>query len=320
MPGRAGPRKLLGLIYEAAERYDPSIEQLSAAITLSPADDLMRQTLADVLLLAKRPADAERVLLAAIEAMPKAGGSHYQLARLYQAMGRNGDAIRAARTRRRIPACARPGSSLRHVGCSLFRRRTISMARLLPIVGGSLANPNVSDAHRKLGQIYLEQSRGAEAAAEFTATLLLDPANAEGYTGRAQVHLRLGEYAEAAKWARRAVMIDAQHAAAHYALGSSLVRLGQVDEGTQVLEEFRRLQAASQAASDHGVGAEADQTGGPGANRRRRFRWSDRAAAADCRAPPQSRGKPRQPRDRAPGSRGLRGRDRRLSPGAGARP
>ena len=121
MPGRAGPRKLLGLIYEAAERYDPSIEQLSAAITLSPADDLMRQTLADVLLLAKRPADAERVLLAAIEAMPKAGGSHYQLARLYQAMGRNGDAIRAARTRRRIPACARPGSSLRHVGCSLFR-------------------------------------------------------------------------------------------------------------------------------------------------------------------------------------------------------
>jgi tetratricopeptide (TPR) repeat protein len=249
LPGRAGARKLLGLVYQAAERYDQSIEQLSAAIALSPADDLTRQTLAEVLVLAKRPGDAERVLLAAIDATPKAGGSHYQLARLYQSLGRNGDAIRELERAAVFPpvigqdrlydllGVLYSGDANLDGALAAYRRRV-------------LANPNVSDAHRKLGQIYLEQSRGAEAAAEFSAALLLDSENAEAYAGRAQLHVRLGEYEQAAKSARRALMLSPQHAAAQYALGSSLVRLGQVDEGTRVLEEFRRLQAATQAAAD----------------------------------------------------------------------
>jgi tetratricopeptide (TPR) repeat protein len=73
--------------------------------------------------------------------------------------------------------------------------------------------------------------------------------NAEAYAGRAQIRLRLGDYADAAKWAQAALALNPMHAAALYTLGASLTRLGRADEGSAALDEFRRLQAASQAAA-----------------------------------------------------------------------
>jgi tetratricopeptide (TPR) repeat protein len=78
---------------------------------------------------------------------------------------------------------------------------------------------------------------------------LLDPMNAEAYAGRAQIRLRLGDYAGAATWAQAALTLNPAHAAARYTLGASLTRLGRTDEGNAALDEFRRLQAASQAAA-----------------------------------------------------------------------
>ncbi len=109
------------------------------------------------------------------------------------------------------------------------------------------ANPNNSDAHRKLGQVYLEQSRYDEARAEFAAALLLDPLNVEAHAGRAQVFLRTGEYAEAEAASRRALALNRTHVSARYALGTSLVRLGRIEEGTRELDEFQRLQTAALA-------------------------------------------------------------------------
>jgi tetratricopeptide (TPR) repeat protein len=111
-------------------------------------------------------------------------------------------------------------------------------------------NPNHSDAHRKLGQIYLELGRHEEAAAEFTAAALLDPANAEAHAGRAQVYFRRGEYDAAGQSARRALALKPAHLAAQYTLGASLLRLGRTAEGTEALEIFRGLQEAAQAAAD----------------------------------------------------------------------
>ena len=248
-PDRPEPRRLLGFAYRADEQYERSIEQLSAAVRLNPADDLARQALADVLVLARRPADAEQVLMAAIEAIPDAGGAHYQLALLFQSRGRNGDAIRELERAAAFPPVVGQDHLYDTLGVlytsdanldgalSAYRRRV-------------LANPNNSDAHRKLAQIYLELGRHEEASAEFTAALLLDPTNAEACAGRAQIRLRLGQYADAEKWARAALMLNPTHAAAQYTLGASLMRLGRADEGNAALEEFRRLQAAAQAAAN----------------------------------------------------------------------
>jgi tetratricopeptide (TPR) repeat protein len=247
-PDRPEPRRLLGLAYRADEQYDRSIEHLSALIKLNPADDLARQALADVFVLAKRPADAEQVLLAAIDAIPDAGGAHYQLALVFQSTGRNADAIRELE---RAAAFA-PVVGQDHLYDTLGVLYTTDAnldGALTAYRKRVLANPNNSDAHRKLAQIYLELGRHEEASAEFTAALLLDPMNAEAYAGRAQIRLRLGDYADAAKWAQAALTLSPTHAAAQYTLGASLTRLGRADEGNAALDEFRRLQAASQAAA-----------------------------------------------------------------------
>ena len=247
-PDRPEPRRLLGLAYRADEQYDRSIEQLSAAVRLSPADDLARRALADVLVLARRPADAEQVLLAAIDAIPDAGGAHYQLALVYQSIGRNGDAIRELERAAAFAPVVGQDHLYDTLGVLYTSDANLDGA-LTAYRKRVLANPNNSDAHRKLAQIYLELGRHEEASAEFTAALLLDPMNAEACAGRAQIRLRLGDYADAAKWAQAALALNPTHAAAQYTLGASLTRLGRADEGNAALDKFSRLQAASQAAA-----------------------------------------------------------------------
>ncbi len=249
-PDRAEPRQMLGLTYEADEQYGRSIEHLTAAVELNAADELGYSALADVLVLAGRPDEAERVLRRAFGTLPVSGGGlHYQLALLYQSTGRKGDAIRELEQAATFP----PVVGQDHL-YDLLGVLYTSDADLEGALGAYRrrvrVNPNNSDAHRKLAQIYLEQSRHEEAWAEFGAALLLDPANAEAWAGRAQVRLRLGDYAGAVNGARRALALNRAHAAAQYTLGTSLLRLGQVEEGTVALEEFRRLQTAAQAAAD----------------------------------------------------------------------
>jgi tetratricopeptide (TPR) repeat protein len=236
-----------GALDQAIVEFRAVAPRLSAAVTHS--DDFTRQTLADVLVPAERPADAERVLLAAIDASPKAGGAHYQLARLYQSLGRNADAIRELERAAAFPPVVGQDHFYDMLGVLYTSDGDLDGA-LTAYRRRVLANPNNGDAHRKLGQIYLELGRHNEASAEFTAALMLDPMNAEACAGRAQIRLRLGDYADAAKWARATLMLNRTHAAAQYTLGASLIRLGQLDEGNAALEEFRRLQAAAQAAAD----------------------------------------------------------------------
>ena len=108
------------------------------------------------------------LLLAAIDAIPDAGGAHYQLALLFQSLGRNGDAIRELER----AAAFSPVVGQDHLYDTLGVLYTSDAdldGALRAYRQRVLANPNNSDAHRKLGQIYLELGRHEEASAEFTA-------------------------------------------------------------------------------------------------------------------------------------------------------
>jgi tetratricopeptide (TPR) repeat protein len=249
LPDSTEPRSVLGLAYAADEQYKRSIEQLKVVVRLQPEDDRARLALSDVLVLAKRPLDAEQVLRDTLDAIPGSGGAHYQLALLYESLGRFGEAIAELERAAMVPPVIGEDQLYSTLGVlylnaanldgalSAYRRRVVT-------------NPNNSDAHRQLGQIYVELGRHQEASAEFTAALLLDPANTEAHASRAQLYLRLGEYAAAEMSARRALERNRAHRAAQYALGTSLMRLGRREEGTAALEEYRRLQASAQAAAD----------------------------------------------------------------------
>ena len=190
-----------------------------------------------------------RTIDARLPAAASPSGAHYQLAQRYQSLGRNSDAVRELERAAADPPVVGQDHFYDVLGVLYTSDANLDGA-LTAYRKRVLANPNNSDAHRKLGQIYLELGRHDEASAEFTASLLLDPMNAEAYAGRAQIRLRLGDYADAAKWARAALMLNRTHAAAQYTLGASLIRLGRGDEGNAALDEFRRLQMAAQAAAN----------------------------------------------------------------------
>ncbi|MEP7304995.1 MAG: tetratricopeptide repeat protein [Acidobacteriota bacterium] len=250
-PDRADARRMLGVAYQANEEYAQSLEQLNAAVALNATDDRSRRALADVFDLTGRPQDAERVLRATVEAFPVSGGAHYQLGLAYQSTGRNTDAIRELEQ----AAALSPVIGQDHLYDTIGVLYTTDAN-----LDGALAayrhrvqvNPNNSDAHRKLGQVYLEQGRQGEAAAEFVAALLLDPLNAEAHAGEAQVHLRLSEYSDAERSARRALTLRNTHATAKYTLGASLIRLGRTEEGTRELEQFQRWQADALVQANRG--------------------------------------------------------------------
>ena len=267
-PDRSEARRLLGLAYRADEQYESSIEQLTAATALNPADDRSRVTLAEVLVAAGRLGDAERCLSDTIETLPRSGRAHYQLAMLYKGLARSREALRELESAAALEPIIGQDHLFDVLG-TVYASDT-DLERALRAYRRRIdANPNNSDAHRKLGQIYLEQTRNDEALAELVAALLLDPSNAEAHAVRAQLHLRTGGYANAETSARRALMLNPAHMAARYALGASLMRLGRTEEGARELDEFQRLQTdalartnrewevklilqAAQASLDHG--------------------------------------------------------------------
>jgi len=248
-PDRAERRRLLGLALAAGRQPERSIEELTAATARDPDDDRAASALAEVLIRANRGPEAERVLRRELEAVPGSGIALYQLATLLAAAGRTGEAI---------PLMERATASAPVIGQDYLYDTLATLYLRDANLSGALGayrrrvavDPNLSDAHRKVAQIYLELGRHEEASAEFAAALRLDPSNGEAQAGLAQVHFRRGEYEAAAQAARRALALNHTHLAAQYTLGASLLRLGRTSEGTEALDVFRRLQEAAQAAAD----------------------------------------------------------------------
>ena len=245
-PNDAEAHRILGMAYRADERYDKSIEQLKAAVRLRPRDERSRMALADVLVAAGQFKEAEQALRETTRAVPGSGQAHYSLGRLYQSQLQHAEALHEFEEALKF----NPVVGLDHVYQSM-----ISTYYLQPNLDGAIdayvkridANPNNAEAHKELGDAYLQQDRPDEALVEFLATLLINPNNSEAYAGIGQVHMRTGRYADAATASRHALELDPTHKAARYALATSLIRLGQTEEGTKELQEFQRIQVETLA-------------------------------------------------------------------------
>jgi tetratricopeptide (TPR) repeat protein len=234
--------RILGAAYWADEQYDKSIEQLREAIRQAPHDERSRLALGDVLVDAKKPAEAEQAFADAIQAIPDSGQAHYRLGQLFQ-------------SRSLLPQAAREFEAAAALG------PLVGLDRLYETIGGLYANqasfdeavraylkridanPNNAGAHKALGEIYFLQGRHDEALAEFAATILIDPRNAGALVGGSQVFLRLGRFEDALDLSTQALAIDARLKDARYALATSLMRLGRQEEGKRELDVFERMQA-----------------------------------------------------------------------------
>ena len=238
-------RRLLSMALWADGQYENSIEQLKAALHLSPRDERLRIALAGVLISARKFNDAEQTLQEAILAFPDSGPAHYSLARLYETLGRGQEALSELEEAIEIKPVVGIGELYRRIAGMYSREARLDEA--VDAYRKALEhNPNDFVAHKELGDTYLRLSRYDEALAEFVAALVVEPQNPEAYAAVAEVYFRTGKYAEAVEASPKALKFD-RDSRARYTLAQALIRLGRTEEGKKELDRFQKMQAAAQA-------------------------------------------------------------------------
>ena len=104
---------------------------------------------------------------------------------------------------------------------------------------------NEPHAHKDLGMAYQRAGRDDEALAELLMATLLGYEDGEMLGAIGQIHLAAGRLDVAETTLRRAVALAPELPQPRYALGSTLRRLGRIEEATEQLDTFRRLQTAA---------------------------------------------------------------------------
>src|SRR5262249_34085556 len=159
----------------------------------SPADERSRIALADVLLAAGKPAEAEQVLKDAARLLPESGLAHYRLGRLYQSQSLVGDAVAG------FEKAAWCGPL---VGLDFLHATLGELYATQADFGHAVAwyrkridvNPNHGEAHRRLAEIYVLQGRDEAALAELAVAARLDPKDARAVAEASQAYLRGGRF------------------------------------------------------------------------------------------------------------------------------
>jgi tetratricopeptide (TPR) repeat protein len=246
-PESSEPHRILGRAYLADQRNDVAVEEFKTAVRLKLNDERTRLGLADALVETRRLAEAESALRDTMAAFPASGRAHYALGRLYQRQGQLTDALAEFKAAVALEPLLGLNTLYQAIGGISASRQDFAAAidaysKRLDIL------PNDAGAHQDLGDMYLRLGRHAEALAEFSVVLLLNPKRADGYAAMAQIYLQDRRYADSAAMARRAIERDPANRQARYTLATSLVRLGKTDEGSQELEVYQRLQGEATAA------------------------------------------------------------------------
>ena len=246
-PDRSEPHRILGLVYAAAEQTDRATGELRAAIKLNATDERARLALADLLTQSEQYPAAEQALRETIAALPASGRAHYTLARLFQRQNRNDEALKEFEQAVTFGPLLGLNGIYQAMGALAASRQNFD-ASLAAYTRRVDVHPNDAAAHLDLAETQARVGRDSEALAEFAVALTIDPERAAAYAGQAQAYLRLGRNDDAVEAARRALELDPTHRQARYALGTALLRLDKTDEGQRELEEFQRLQASDAAA------------------------------------------------------------------------
>jgi tetratricopeptide (TPR) repeat protein len=247
LPDSSEPHRILGRVYLGDQRNDDAVEEFKTAIRLRPNDERTRLALADALVETRRFSEAESALRDTIAAFSASGRARYALGRLYQRQGQLTEAVAEFKAAVALEPLLGLNTLYQAIGGISASQQDFAAAidaysKRVDVL------PNDAGAHQDLGDMYLRLGRHAEALAEFSVVLLLNPKRADPYAAMAQIYLRDGQYSDSVAMARRAIERDPTNRQARYTLATSLVRLGKTDEGSQELEVYQRLQGEATAA------------------------------------------------------------------------
>ena len=242
-PSSSEAHRVRGLSFWAKAQDDRAIEELEAAIRLSPRDERSRIALARILASAGREADAERLLQETVALLPDSAQAHWWLGWGYERLNRFADARRAYE---RASAGAVAGRSQLYAMLGRLASSAADVEGAIEAFRRAVdANPDDPILHEYLAGALLLEGRADAALAEFGAALRIDPRNARAHAGIGRIHLDAGRHDEAVTALRRAVELSANDADARYALATALMRVGKTQEAAR---EFERVAEAQRQA------------------------------------------------------------------------
>jgi tetratricopeptide (TPR) repeat protein len=240
-PQSAEVHRLHARVMAATGLHESSLASLREASRLNPRDERTRIAIADVLVAAKKPAEALESLRETIRDLPDSGEAYWQLGRIGQALG-HAEAVRAFELAATKPVVAGLARLYAIVGQAYHAQFELEAAANAYRQRVRIA-PNDRDAHFDLAEVYRAQDKLDEALVEYLAAAMIDPANAKIFGMLGQVEAAAGRDDQAVVMLRRAVTRDPGLLDARYALSRALLRLGRTTEAEQELRAFEQAQA-----------------------------------------------------------------------------
>ncbi len=241
-PEDAEAQRVLARVLWADDATQQALEHAAAAVRLSVDGERARLLQAELLASEGRSAETRQALEETVRAEPRSGAGHYRLALLHQADGRLAEA-RAA-----LDQCARLNAvvgqdHIHFLQGSIAANQADTDATIEAYARRVDVNPNSTEAHRQIAEVYFLQGRDDEALAEHSVAALLAPRNGRAHAGRGQALLRLQRYAEATAAFRQAVAAGDDRLETRYGLGVALTRDGHPEEGRAEIDASQALRA-----------------------------------------------------------------------------
>ena len=238
--GPSEAHRVQGLVYWAESEPDKSIAQLETAILMHPGDERARLALSRVLSSVGRDADAQRVLLDTLRAIPASARAHWWLATSYEHVNRFADARHEFE---QAASGAVAGRSLLFATVARLASGAADGAGAVDALFRAVADDPANPAwHRLLAGALVLEDRPDAALAEFAAALRIDPRDAGAHFGVGQIYLNAGRNAEAADSLRRATELNPDLIEAEYALATALTRLGNDRDAAPHFEHVEQVQ------------------------------------------------------------------------------
>ena len=211
---------LLGAVYLSLDQPEQAINALRRATLLDP---LAWKTHNRIGLAHLRRGDLEAAIAAfqdALRAGPFAATPHLRLAEIYSRQGRAEEAQRER---------------------SEYERLKGAHEELATALDQIKETPDNSEAHYRLGHVYLQQARYANAQASFERAVALDPEYGQARYGLGAAYHHQGRLADAIQAYARAHQIDPTLVMALNDMGQALHQMGRPREAIQIFRKAARL-------------------------------------------------------------------------------
>ena len=245
---------VMRLAYFLDAEFDAAFETFQETLAETPVQERLYFAMSALLVEVAREAEAEAVMLTAVEAYPDSWRSRYELAEVFvesMKLQRALEEMRQAVEMRARPAPDARQQSFVHQRIGDIQSELLEFDAAESAYRTSLGiDPDRIESRLALGDLYLRDNRVDEALEQYAAVIALDPENAAAHTAAAAAHLRMRQLDNAVASAEAALGVDPDAVTARYHRARALIQMGRRDEGQSEVQAYQRLQAEEQTSED----------------------------------------------------------------------